>query len=377
MSIHQLQWHDQNPHAMALQQHASGSAVIGWTSGTVPRELLRAAGAFPVLLRPEASNNGAGSELADQILEDVFDRRTRALFEFLTSPASAFLDLVVIPRSSEQEHKLFLYLREVVRQHKARTPELYLLNVPQDSAPEAEAFCRDEFTRLQTFLHAHYSTAITDQAIAQQIEIETQARAMALHLQALRSGPSSSITGSTWMELLCARYALDPESFVSHAKAATLGGLGRQAASSRPTVAIIGCLSHGTKLHSAIDRCGGFVLQEECWWGSAGLATELNPPKGLDPLAQLALQYRAQPTPRLIRDSWFRTAARQCDVVISYLPPEDDVWGWEYPRRRAWLEQEGIPHLLIREDAEKGFSAETMDRLCALLQQAETRNQSA
>jgi hypothetical protein len=34
--------------------------------------------------------------------------------------------------------------------------------------------------------------------------------------------------------------------------------------------------------------------------------------------------------------------------VIFYLPQEDDVIGWDYPRLRAVLDERCIPHLMLR-----------------------------
>ena len=39
------------------------------------------------------------------------------------------------------------------------------------------------------------------------------------------------------------------------------------------------------------------------------------------------------------------------DGVVFYLPPEDCVAGWDYPRRRQYLDAREIPHLVVREDA--------------------------
>jgi hypothetical protein len=39
------------------------------------------------------------------------------------------------------------------------------------------------------------------------------------------------------------------------------------------------------------------------------------------------------------------------DGVVFYLPPEDCVAGWDYPRRRRYLDERGIPHLLVRDNA--------------------------
>ena len=97
--------------------------LVGVTSNTVPWELLRAAGFHPVLLSPRRTH----TPLADRYMEDVFSARIKAVFDFLISPDAASLSAVVIPRTSEQEHKLYLYLREVVRQGsgtRARTDPL-------------------------------------------------------------------------------------------------------------------------------------------------------------------------------------------------------------------------------------------------------------
>jgi hypothetical protein len=52
------------------------------------------------------------------------------------------------------------------------------------------------------------------------------------------------------------------------------------------------------------------------------------------------------------------------DGVVFYLPPEDYVLGWDYPRQKRFLEKLGIPSLIVREDsgAEK-LSAESHESI--------------
>jgi hypothetical protein len=97
-------------------------------------ELLRAAGYFPLMLNPPRGP----VPLADQFMEaGVFGDRMRVIFNGIASGAWPFLKLVVIPRTSEQEHKLYLYLREMSRQGLSKgLPDLYLLQ------PAARAFIR-------------------------------------------------------------------------------------------------------------------------------------------------------------------------------------------------------------------------------------------
>ena len=48
--------------------------------------------------------------------------------------------------------------------------------------------------------------------------------------------------------------------------------------------------------------------------------------------------------------------------MVFYLPPEDCVAGWDYPRRRRYLDERGIPHLLVRDDA-KSISEACPERI--------------
>ena len=50
------------------------------------------------------------------------------------------------------------------------------------------------------------------------------------------------------------------------------------------------------------------------------------------------------------------------DGVVFYLPPSDDVAGWDYPRHNALVNAQKIPSLLIREDVDT-VSAELRQRL--------------
>ena len=81
----------------------------------------------------------------------VFGARVRGIFDGIASGAWPFLKLVVIPRTSEQEHKLFLYLREVARQgFSTGMPDVYLYNLLHARSAEAEQYGlerTDDFVR--------------------------------------------------------------------------------------------------------------------------------------------------------------------------------------------------------------------------------------
>ena len=51
-ALEKLRWHYENRRVVALEKHEAGIPVVGFTANTVPYELIRAAGCFPVLLSP-------------------------------------------------------------------------------------------------------------------------------------------------------------------------------------------------------------------------------------------------------------------------------------------------------------------------------------
>jgi benzoyl-CoA reductase/2-hydroxyglutaryl-CoA dehydratase subunit BcrC/BadD/HgdB len=78
--------------------------------------------------------------------------------------------------------------------------------------------------------------------------------------------------------------------------------------------------------------------------------------------------YLHAPSPRVSptadADRWFQNAVRRrADGIVFYLPPDDDVYGWDYPRQRDFLRERSIPSLLIREDASRGLSGDTTTRI--------------
>ena len=102
-------------------------------------------------------------------MEDVFSARMKAVFDFLISPDSAPLAAVVIPRTSEQEHKLYLYLREVVRQGRERAPEVILYNLLHARSPEAEAYGLDRTEALKVALEQLSGSPIEPLALSSAI----------------------------------------------------------------------------------------------------------------------------------------------------------------------------------------------------------------
>jgi len=329
----------------AIQRHGD-TPVVGVTSNTVPWELLQAAGFHPVLLSPRSRL----TPLADRYMEDVFSARMKAIFDFLLSPESACLSAVVIPRTSEQEHKLYLYLREVVRQGKERAPEPILYNLLHARSPEAEAYGLEQTLDLKTQLERLIGRRIDPEALSAAIAEGNAARQAIRELSEQREGPAPKLSGSEALELIGAWYFMDRADYAPLAKEA-LTEIETRRPLKGPRILIKGSPQDTPDFCAAIESHGAIVVTEDDWWGSRAAGRDID--ATIDPIRAIYEKYYFDaPSPRVfpadIADSWFLRKASEVDGVIFNLPHEDDVIGWDYPRLRASLDERGIPHLMLR-----------------------------
>jgi len=73
-----------------------------------------------------------------------------------------------------------------------------------------------------------------------------------------------------------------------------------------------------------------------------------------DPVAALADKYRADSigarTPVDALRRWTESRLDEVDAVVVSLPPDDAVFGWDYPALRDRLKTRGMPHVCLRGD---------------------------
>jgi benzoyl-CoA reductase/2-hydroxyglutaryl-CoA dehydratase subunit BcrC/BadD/HgdB len=361
--IARLTWHYENPAAEAMKWAADGFPVVGITSNTVPWELIRAAGAFPCVINPGNENYADISRFME---EGVFEERIRAIFGAAISGELQYLSLLLIPRTSEQEYKLFLYLREVARIDPKRSiPPVYLYDMLHTRSSESYSYGLERTLCLKTRLEDLTGKAINDAALLYAIEESDLTRKAIRSLLSLRRQEPRA-TGTEALALIGASFFVGRDEYTSLAEqAAKVIGDRKVLAGTRLMIA--GASLNHRALHQALENHGAVVVAEDDWWGSRSAGGDIA--DGLkDPLkAVFEKYYLDTPSPRLcpfeLSDAWFQqTSADGIDGVVFYLPPEDCIAGWDYPRRRHHLDERRIPHLLVREDA-KSISEECHQRI--------------
>jgi hypothetical protein len=363
-----LLWHYEHRTAAALAQHEAGVPVVGFTSNTVPWEFIRAAGCFPVLIGPDLDVLDKPTPLADSLMEPVFDCRIRAIFNDILSGAWAFLRLLIIPRTSEPENKLYLYLREVARQKLSeKQPQVYLYDLLHTHSPISRNYGLDRTRDLMRRLGE--IAPVSAKSLSRAIKESNGARAALRRLQNLRRADVPRISGSDAHMIAGSLYFMDRGEY-----AKSVAEVCREFESAKPLrgprLLIKGMPLHHPRLHQALEAHGAVVVAEDDWWGSRAADANIMSATATASLVKATFEnyYLRAPSPRVspaaVDDRWFEKAVRRgVDGVVFYLPPDDDVYGWDYPRQRDFLQRREIPSLLIRDDASRELSVDTSARI--------------
>lgn len=347
--IARLGYFYQNPMSEALAASAAGVPLVGITSNTVPWELIAAAGMYPVVLRSEDGS----TPYADEFMEpDLFQPRIQSIFDQIVS-ARWPLKAVIIPRTSEQEYKMFLYLREIVRQLPDKAlPLAYLYDLPHSRSRESRAYGLKVTFALKEQLETISGTLIAPDHIAKSIAESNAARSAVRSLIALRC-EAPRISGSLALSLVGPFWMIPRQKYSSLAKDAVANLRGLPALSA-PRILVKGVSIDRLALHSLLESLGAVVVSEDDWWGERGAGKDIS--TAGDPIAACFEKYYSDsPSPRTfpgsVADSWFEARSRNgIEGVVFYLPEDDYVSGWDYPRQKEFLDTLGIPSLVIRDD---------------------------
>lgn len=334
--------------AQALERHNAGIPIVGVTSNTVPWELISAAGLFPVMLRPPVT----ATSLADEFMEEnVFQPRIRNIFSQVISEEAQFLDAIIIPRTSEQEYKLFLYLREVARAD-VRMPPVYLYDLLHYRTAESHTYGLNRTQALKKQIEEIAGHTIAPNALSRAIAESNAGRAAARSLLRLREG-TPRLGGSDALPLVGAFWFMDRAEYADVAQEAAIV-IERRPPLLGARLIVKGLPLEHNGLHRMLESHGAVVVAEDDWWGTRCAGDDIaDLQDGIT--AVFEKYYIDSPSIRVfppgIADEWFETAVRKgIDGVVFYLPQDDYVAGWDYPRQKLFLDKLGIPNLLIRSD---------------------------
>ena len=342
--------------------------IASWPS--VPVEIVRAAGFHAVFTRGAPGP----TPTADQHLEpDIFPRRLRHLVERVLTGRLSDAACIVIPRTSDPDYKCFLYLREFVRQRVASArPPVILFDLLQSRGGEVRAYDAARTRALLDELASVSGRKPSADDLHREITRANEARAAARRLVAFRR-IVPRVTGTEVFPLLAAFWDLEPERYVAAVNGAA-AAFAKRPALRGPRVLLTGVPVDGPELHRAIESHGAIVVAEIGPWGSGAPGDDVCVDG--DPIRAVADKYRADAvgarTPAASVRRWTELMLDEVDAVVVSLPPEDAIFGWDYPALRDMLQGRGIPHVCLRSDPYQSPTPDEHAQLAVMVSAAST-----
>ena len=322
--------------------------IVFVSSPSVPIEIVRAAG-----FRAEFAHGSCDpTPTADAHLEPfIFPSRLRQLVEAALTGRLTHVACIVLPRTSDADYKCFLYLREFVRRGVAPAlPPAVLFDLLQSCGSEVRAYDVARTGALCDELASMSGRMPSIDDLRREIGRANAARQAARRLMALRR-IQPRISGTEMFPLLAAFWEMDPDRYMAMAAEAASAIAMRQPLKG-PRVLLTGAPVDAPVVHHAIESHGAIVTAEVGPWGSCAAGDDVRLDD--DPVAALADGYRTDTigarTPVGTMRRWIDRMLDDTDAVVVSLPPEDAVFGWDYPAIRDRLAALGIPHVCLRGD---------------------------
>jgi hypothetical protein len=294
-----------------------------------------------VVLRPTRRPDAFCQEYLEP---GVFSPRIASLFESALTGDLDILSAVVFSRTSEQDYKAYLYVREVVREGRGtRLPPLWLHDVLNTSTAQAHAYGLARTRELVARLESLAGRAIRPGDVETAVAESNAARAAVRRLLALRT--RALLHGTEALALVGSFFLMDRARY-AHLAHDAADAIEHGAPVAAPRLVVAGAWLDHPRLHALLESHGAIVVGEDGGWGSRAAGRDIQ--RGGDLVAgTFEKYYRDGPSVRQSPSadrSWLdQWSPADIDGVVFYLPPDDSVAGWDAPRERGRLEGRGIP----------------------------------
>jgi benzoyl-CoA reductase/2-hydroxyglutaryl-CoA dehydratase subunit BcrC/BadD/HgdB len=322
--------------------------IVCVASPSVPLEIVRAAGCDAQFARGSCDPTPA----ADAHLEPfIFPNRLRQLVEAALTGRLAHVARIVVPRTSDADYKCFLYLREFVRRGAIPAlPPVVLFDLLQSDGPGVRAYDVARTRALCDELASVSGRTPSVDDLRREIGRVNAAREAARRVMALRRS-RPRISGTEALPLLAAFWEMEPDRYAAMASDAA-GEIAARQPLEGARLLLAGAPVDAPVVHQAIESHGAVVTAELVPWGTGATGDDVRLDD--DPVMALADWYRSNTigarTPVETMRRWIDERLDDADGVVVLLPPDDAVFGWDYPALRDRLAARGIPHVCLRGD---------------------------
>lgn len=333
----------------------TGKKVFGYFCTYTPEELLHAAGILPVRLF------GGTDDItqADTLMQTFVCPFVRGVLDTALKGGFDYLDGIVHAYTCDATCGLF-----GIWQRNIEVDFTYMYAPPYFMSEGSLKYHVRELQKLKKALEEYTGAEISNESIAESIELYNRKRLALKRMYAIRAANPTPIAGSEALEVVLAGTVMPPEDFSEMVdgyikEALRPVGCGQDAR----RVYISGSELHDPEILRTIEESGATIVGDDLCTGSRGFYDLVE--SGGDPIEALATRYiERTPCPSRLpasrRLEFILEGMRECraDALIFVIQKFCDPHLAEHPPLSRHLKEAGIPNMIIETEHRIGPSRE-------------------
>ena len=294
--------------------------------------------------------------------------------QFIAEGVFDFLDGLVFANSCDNVRRLYDILRE-----KHTFPFMHFISVPHKAGGNgAVAWFKDELTHFKENVENGFGIRISDEALADAIEVYNETRRLLKQLYERRQGKTPPITGTETLNVVLAATTTPKDRYNRLLRQLLHELEGQEGISDyRARLMIIGSEYDDPAYSQIIEGLGGLVVADALCYGSRYFWEPVR--AGKDSLDGVARSYLDRPScPRMSdrviqRAAFIKEMAEQfkVDGVILQRIRYCDLWGGESIYLGKMLEESNIPLLSLEREYALSSVGQLKTRIQAFLETIE------
>jgi len=360
-----------NPHVRKWK--GEGKRVVGYLCTYAPEEIIYAAGMLPY--RAGAAGCTA-TDKADVYLHRFNCTYARCLLQLGLEGDYDFLDGFCFMNGCEQLRRTYdIWVKKI------ETKFVDMLTIPHVISEKRFDWYLDDIKKFAENLASHFGVMPLDnQKLKDAIKIYNETRRLMLELYDLRKADNPPISGTESMQLAIAAFTTPKPIFNKLMRAALDAIKARPGISAyRARIMIAGSFMDDTFLLELIEEAGGLVVADNLCYGFRHFDTPVE--ETGDPLEAIARRYYwHNPCPRMQgefdrRLDETRAIAKGANVdgVIFQRIAFCDSHGAESPMESKYLEEEGMPTIILEREYMPSDRGRLKTRIQAFIERLERR----
>jgi bzd-type benzoyl-CoA reductase N subunit len=363
--------------ARAKELKGQGIKVIAYLCSLTPIEIITAAGFLPLRIRGDTREP---ITKGDTKLETIACPFLRSCFDVSLKGRYDFCDGLIIPHACDsitRTYSVWRYSTGITYSH--------FVNLPHKVSEPSVKFFKAELTTFKNSLERFADKEISDEALAEAIDLHAENRKKVKGLYELRKSNPPPISGAEIGKILAVGMSLH----VSESNElfdAVLREVRRRKEiplKRRPRIMILGSCLDNVDLVTFIEDAGADVVVDSLCMGTRDYWRDIGSMG--DPMRAIALQYLDKINcPRTYREKVGKNFKEDAEVrfgdidwlikefkvegVILYIYRNCDPFGFEVPARREYLSSLHIPVLYLEGEYSSGAIGQLKTRIGAFLE---------